>query len=243
MNSPTVSSPRNFDLILNSPLQLAIAPIATIIGFGVPSLVMALPAPSVISIDSKQTWTAIQQGWPIWIALVQTIMTALLSIANPMVSVLTEEDKRAKTLKYMRRAYAFALTSSAGAHLTICGASLMAYAFPSMFTEPYRSQLQPSNLLLPIVPFGPRQAHTLADGALWFLQWDLIIGVISVLLWGSTLRTTANKDTGIMRLFVNFFKSAILTVCVGPSGAAVVAVWGRDEVVLGRSTMKQVKMT
>src|SRR6266516_821330 len=51
--SPTVVDPDVEDLVVR-PLQLAVAPISILIAYGVPSVMMCLPAPAMITFDAKQ---------------------------------------------------------------------------------------------------------------------------------------------------------------------------------------------
>ena len=87
----------------------------------------------------------------------------------------------------------------------------------------------------PVWPFGSRKAHTLADGALWFLQWDLITSSSALLLWAFTLRTEAEGSKVMFYQFaLGLILSLVFSVAVGPSGAAVLALWARDELVFGK---------
>jgi len=207
-----------------------------VIGFGLPSLLMCFPAPTVFSFETKQLWTGIQQGWSLWIGLATIALTVLISALNPQSAVMGDDEKKAKTIKNLRRAYVFGLASAAGVHITVWFFCILAYIFPVLFAEPYKTQFQPTNVLVPVDPFAPLQAQTLADGALWFLQWDTIVGTVSTAIWGLTLRTAAKHETATLTQWISgLIKITIIALAVGPCGAAVVAVWGRDELVLRRS--------
>jgi len=234
--SPTVVDPKDFRLIINEPFKLAIAPVSVALGYGIPSVIMCLAAPTVISFETKQTWAGIQQLWPIWIAITQFVLESVVSAFDSMVWVNTEADKKAKSIKYLRRVYVFAILSSVSGHAISWGISLLAYAFPILFNTKFVAELQPSNIFLPVVPFGDRQAATLADGALWFLQWDVVTGTSAVLLWALTLRTTAkHEDATPLQWVIGMVKVGVIATVLGPAGAAVVAIWGRDELVWQRS--------
>ena len=85
---------------------------------------------------------------------------------------------------------------------------------------------------------GQPPVKILADGALWFLQWDIIVGVSAALLWALTLRTKVNHERATLGGVV---KTASLTALLGPCGSAAVAIWGRDELVFGRSNTEAKK--
>ncbi|KAK5078705.1 hypothetical protein LTR64_002881 [Lithohypha guttulata] len=233
INSPVVKNPRDWNVVLDQPIKLAIVPVATLIGFGIPSALMALPAPGLLTLESKLNWTAIQQGWPIWIYFSQKALEALVAWFDPMVSMRTEKQKRAETAKYMYRAYVFALGASAGAHLLFVGMGLAAWLLPGALSAKLQVQLHPENFFIPPNPFSDEKATTLANGALWFLQWDLIVGVLSTMVWGITVRLSAvGKVDSFGAWVAALIKYGFLSAVVGPSGAAVWAIWERDVVAL-----------
>lgn len=229
--SPTVSSPSTHNVLPMDPLAVALIPIGILVGFGFPSLVMTLPAPGVLSFDTKQLWTGIQQGWTFWILLVTIALTMVIPAINNQTYVSSTEGAQAKVTKNLRRAYMFALASGALAHLLPLLICSLATLFPPLFAEPYRAQLQLSNVYSLPNPFGDSKVATLADGALWFLQWDTFVGAVSVMLWGLTVRTAGSSDdaapsewaTGLLKIMA-------ATLVLGPSAAAVTAIWARDEV-------------
>ena len=103
----------------------------------------------------------------------------------------------------------------------------LAHLFPVLFSRTYLPQLQPTQVFLPVNPFNTHaHAKTLADGALWFLQWDFYTGVAATLVWGLTLLRGSN---GGKLSATAILKSAFLSLVLGPAGAAVAAVWERDE--------------
>lgn len=233
--SPTVSTPAAHNLLPVDPLAVALIPVGILIGFGFPSLVMTLPAPGVLSFDSKQLWTGIQQGWTFWILLVTIGLTMVIPALNNQTYVGSTEGTQAKVTKNLRRAYIFALASGALAYmlpLLICS---LATLFPPLFAEPYRSQLQLSNVFTLPNPFGDLKVATLADGALWFLQWDTFVGVVSVMLWGLTVRIAGSNEAATTNEWMTgLLKITAIMLVLGPTAAAVISVWARDELTLSQ---------
>lgn len=231
--SKTVNNPKDYNLIIQQPIRLALAPVATAIGFGVPSILMALPAPQGLSFYWKQTWTALQQGWPIWILLTQRILEVVVTSSNPMAVMRTEKQKKVETIKYSRRAFMFALATSSGAHLLYTGLGLVAGFAPSLLSSKLQVQLAPENYFVPPNPFSDLRARTLASGALWFLQWDLVIGVFSTMIWGVAVKLYASgKQDSVGAWISGLIEYGLLALAVGPAGAAVIAIWRRDEAIL-----------
>src|SRR2546423_639635 len=233
-SSPTVLDPDVDELVVN-PLQLAVAPLSILLGYGIPSVIMSFPAPTKIGFDTKQGWAAAMQAWAIWIAIAQVTLSTIAIVINPMVNVVTEDERKAKTVTYLRYAYVFALIASAASHLTSWGLSILCYAFPVLITDKYENMLLPKVVFWPVWPFGSLQADTLADGALWFLQWDLITGVAAALLWAFTLRVgVEGRQVSLWQWVTGLTLSAIIGVFVGTVGAAVASLWVRDEIVFCR---------
>jgi hypothetical protein len=238
--SPTVLDPEDFNLIVDVPVKLAVAPISILVGFGVPSLLMCLPAPNLVSFETKQTWTGIQQGWSIWIGITHLVLTSIATSRDPRATSLTESDKRAKTIKYLRLAYAFSIVCSAGSQLTAWSLSLLAYVFPVLFSAKYLPQLQPSRIFIPVLPFGHHDVKVLADGALWFLQWDIIVGVSATLVWALSVRVAARRAQATPpELLIEAVKIAVVTLLLGPCGTAAVSLWSRDELVFRQSNAEE----
>jgi hypothetical protein len=231
--SPTVRAPAAYNILPTDPVSVILIPAAIMIGFGLPSLIMTLPAPDVLSFQTKQLWTGIQQGWTFWIYLATIALTIAISVSDPQTYVASTEGTRTKVTKNLRRAYIFALASAAAAHLLPLLICSLATLFPPLFAEPYRAQLQLSNVFYLANPFGALKAATLADGALWFLQWDTFVGALSVLIWGLTLRLADSTDDATTNDWTaGSLKILAAVIAVGPTAAAVIAVWARDETAL-----------
>lgn len=238
--SPTVNVERAQD-ILADPVQIMLAPISVIIGYIVPSIVMCLAAPTTISFETKETWTAIQQGWPLWIYINQHVLTFFAQISSTYSTGFEEED-----IPLVRRrlclAYGFALLSSATGHLISWFLCLLAYVFPVVFNPSFAEALQPYKVFLPEPPFPPTRANNLGDGALWFLQWDVFVGSASVLLWALTLRVAAKGETATVAQGIrDLVLVGAIAAFVGPAGCAVAAMWSRDNLVLKREEAKRQK--
>lgn len=205
---------------------------------------MCLPAPNVLSFETKQLWTGIQQGWPLWIAATQLGLTVLISALKPETGITSSDRLQGKVLKALRQCYVFAISFGASAHIIPLLFSGLAFLFPVLFAAPYDRQFLPSNLLIPVNPFGDYQAKTLADGALPFLQWDAIVGVLSVASWGLTVRLLVTGEQITARgALVGVALTAAVSAFVGPAGAAVVAIWGRDELVLNKGASETKAIT
>lgn len=198
---------------------------------------MTLPAPTFITFETKQIFAAVQQGWPLWIGVSQFSLSTLAMILSPAASVLNEEEKRAKTIKYLRRVYAFSIVSSSGAHLAGLSLSLLAYTFPVLFSPVYLPQLQPQQVYWPVNPFSSQQVGTLAEGALWFLQWDLAVAIGANIVWGVSVRAGAKEQRStVTQTLIEMVQVVTATLFLGPSAMVALSVWSRDELAFRSSS-------
>lgn len=192
---------------------------------------MSLPSPTLTSYTTKQLWTAIQQGWPLSIALSTVLLTIVASALDPSQHARTPTETRQSSLKALRRVYGFAFLTATSAHLLPLAVCALATLKPTLLPSTYAHQLQFGNVFGPPNPFDSSiKALTLADGALWFLQWDVVVGVLSVWLWGVTVGVCGRSEGGVG----DVVKGVIGSLVVGPTAVAVWGVWARDEAVLGR---------
>ena len=242
--SPTAtsSSPSASLLASDNPLALLTLPISVSLVLWLPKILMALPVPSRLSPDysSKQFYTAFIPFWPLLLAASQFVLPIIVSAGTTGVQALSEHDKKNKSLKYLRRCYDFALLAACISHFIAVGIPLLAHIFPGLFNPAYLPQLQLSNIFVPSSPFPPIQPMTnMADGVLYFLHWELLIGSVPTLVWAVTLWVQAQeKSLWAYEWVEGFVKVAALTAVSGPVGAAVAIIWGRDELVFARELEK-----
>lgn len=232
--SQTMFSPNTANLTLN-PRQLASLPVSILIGCVFPSVVMCLSTPTVISHETRQNWTAVQQAWPLWIYISQEILTTLAKSFEFVFSTGFELGDRNLVLKHLRVAYVFALCFSASGHLIFWLLCTLVYSFPVMWNPDFVAKMQPVHLIWPQAPFPPTRAASLADGVLWILQWEHITGMAALVVWSSTLRMAIEpKQWTLGQHLMCLTRLAVLVLAIGPAGAAVAAVWQRDELVFKR---------
>jgi hypothetical protein len=233
--SPTVNRP-NVENLWIDPNQLAALPVSVVLGLFVPSVAMALPAPSVISIAQKQSLAAFWQAFPLWIYVVQQVVATLISMVAPSDSKSTSPDKNRAFLQNLRWVYMFGIGCSAWGHIGTWSISLLAMFSPQLFALGVAEIFHPSSIFLNASPFSGAKAASIAEGSKWFLQWDLLIGSAAMLLWAIALRVQAESPRSSFLAYLSQFTFLLLvSFVIGPSGAAVVAVWTRDELVFGKS--------
>ncbi|KMP01304.1 hypothetical protein CISG_05043 [Coccidioides immitis RMSCC 3703] len=212
-------------------------------GYILPTILMAFPNMSKGLLPSKQHAIAFWQPWPIYISLIQYVLSKfsiICSCFGPQSNNIT--SRQTKTRNGLRRIYAFAFSCAAIPHLASWTISLAAWVFPTLFSPKTASTLAPRNVFVNQFPWSSARPESLGVGTLWFLQWDHLIGAIVALVWTAILYAAAHIEC---RIPISGFKLMlkVVTFCVvaGIAGAAVELMWERDELLLDLQDAKRDK--
>lgn len=233
--SPTVSSRKAKDFAVRIPSLLSI-PISLAIGFIVPAVALALPAPSILTYDQKQNWIAAWQVFPIWVEVLQetfSFLFAKLSSSRPQSSQ-PSRDLDIQTIKALRMVYIFVLIIAGITRITTLSLSLTSVLFPSIFTPEHRGVLNPSNVFQPASISPSKMMASVGEGAAQLLLYDEVCGSAALLVWSIALLVTKYSETRPLCLATTakiLASSAVLVPLFGPCGCAVAFTWARDELV------------
>ena len=207
---------------------LAVLPAIFVIAFMVPTNLMALPAPSMISVDMKQIAIAFWHPWPAYVSI---LTTAAYYTLSPFFS-----NNHRASMSNLRWVYAFAFVQAALFHLVPWTLSLASLVAPALFKDQFLDALHPSQVFAIPLPWSGLKVENLADGVHVFLRWDYLIGSAGVLIWALTLHSVAHKQILSTVSWPSLlFKVGLLTVLAGPTGAAVELIWERDELVFSET--------
>lgn len=228
-----------------SPVDLAILPFSIILGYIVPSILMALPAPLVVSPNLHQQFIALWQPFPLWTALIQWLakfVYTLFSSENSKPRSSKTESLGASYLKAAKFPYVFVVAFCAITHLPVLALSALSPSFfenaPAEIVRLSQSDLY--GVYVPHAPIYGLKLGSLAEGVQNFLVWDLYIGLTSVLLWTVLLyRNATSTTTSWLSLPTLIIKTLIWTLVSGPMGAAAILLWERDAIV-GEKTKRGV---
>lgn len=191
-------------VLLISPLDLKILPLSIILAYVVPSILMGLDAPSIVSGPVHQKLIAFWQPFPIWTILIQwTLRSFFQSIGSKLPSNDSKQPPASQGESYLssvKHVYRFCLALCVLAHLPILLISLIpASAISDTLPKlaPYAS-LNFFDIYVPYFPFPLSQrVPDLASGAHTFLQWDLATGSTALLLWAILLYRNATAEKAI----------------------------------------------
>ncbi|OJJ68122.1 hypothetical protein ASPBRDRAFT_47070 [Aspergillus brasiliensis CBS 101740] len=234
--SITSTSPTATNILIPKTI-LTTLPLIFTLSFILPSALMILPISSTITTDLKQLFIALWQPFPAYISILLTLFHTLFS---PFISTSTTTQKN-PNLSSLRFIYAFTFFHTLIPHLVTLTISLSTILAPAILSPEYRTALHPSIVFgIPTPWTSPViQVNSVADGVHAFLRWDYLIGSVGMVVWAWRLYTNAVRKVsgghtmGWCEWVSLVVRVALLGVVAGPVGAAVVLVWGRDEMVLG----------
>ena len=224
--SPTVSATKA--TITTSSHEITSLPFSLFAGFIVPAVMLSLPAPSVQSFESKQTWLAIWQAFPIWISAFQQVFKRCIgSIASESGEKTTKSNRNTT-----RIIYGFLILFAGVGQIAVGTLTATSLLFPGLFAQEYNEVFNPSRAFIPVAFTSSTNMPTIGSGALLFLQYDEAIGSIAVVLWASFMFINVYGGKHPLRQWVKLAMGMVLFLSLtGPMGCSVALMWARDEMV------------
>lgn len=232
--SPTATFPTAKNLSVDMTDLVAI-PISVAIGFVLPAVLLALPAPSVLTFDRKQIFMAVWQVFPIWVDLLQRAIPFLVSMVSnaQRKSSTIPAEASSKYIRAVRYVYLFALILAGSTHISAMTLATTSKLFPGLFAAEYVGVFNPSKVFFPNTISMTTQMSSIGHGALLLLQYDGLLGSASLVLWASALFVRAYSRRQTFDWWLSFAAMVVLlTALVGPIGCVVALLWARDELVL-----------
>ena len=228
--SRMVSSRRVSDLLVNIPNLAGIA-ISMILGFVLPTILMSLPAPSIIDYDVKQWLMTFWQFFPVWVSAVQGVVPYLLPSFEE-----GNIESNAKMLRSMRGLYAGLLTMAGIGQASTMTLILTSKFFPGLFASEYNGVFNLPNVFLPAVVSPSTKMPSIGAGALLLLQYDHLIGSTSVALWSTVLFVNTYRNGATHQsVALMIIGGVIMMALTGPLGYATACVWARDELIIAEA--------
>ncbi|OLN87890.1 hypothetical protein CCHL11_00164 [Colletotrichum chlorophyti] len=212
------------------PLDASAVNTAVTLGAVIPTVLLGLPSPRLIAPHTQEILLAIWQAFPLWSAVAQVVVTKFHSVTNTVPK--TTRQKAGSEIARLRGIYAYGLTLAASTYFGV-----LCFVFWDAKWGPEAALTMLGNVFRPMSPWGLARAASAEKGSLALLQWDAYCSSLAVWAWIAYL---AYKRGGFARLIVDLVKLVAWTPVVGPGGAAVAVVWGRD-VELARATGGKLK--
>ena len=225
--SPLISSRHVNNFLVDVPNVMGVA-IAMTLGFVLPTVLMSLPAPSIVNHDLKQWLMTVWQFFPVWVSMIQGIVSYLLSkFREPSGATTTHK------LRSMRVLYAGLLTVAGIGQVSTMTLVATSKFFPGLFAPEFVGVFDFSSVFLPAAITPSTKMPSIGAGALLLFQYDQAIGSTSMVLWSTVLfintyRNGAIRQNGALMILGGI----ILMALTGPLGYATACIWARDELII-----------
>lgn len=234
--SPTVAPSRSNVAVKAADLLSTI--IAIVCGYLLPTILIGLPAPSLISYEIKQLFSALWQAFPIWTFIVQIMSkSALERFSHTNAAIFTGLHVH-RHMAVLRFTYSFLILVAGLTHIHACTLSLTASLLPQMFAPSAVKALHYSSVFIPKSNSPSTKVQDAASGAALFLQWDEIVGLSAFFLWTLPLYLRAKHQRGQLFTPSLFLQLLLGTIVAGPVTGAVALMWARDELLMGFQDME-----
>ena len=209
--------------------------------FGYIALVVAMSLPSsgpraIWSPSSHQIAIVAWNLFPIFLISIQYALERVLAFWSQASKASGQGPDRA--IWVLRRAYAFGLFFSVVSQGALLSTTFSTVLFPTLFAPAARQALHPSKILR--IPLSHTGVPELGAGALQFMQWDALVGFLTVLIpaavsYRELLGSEGKGRGGTIRFGLAIGGAALL---LGPGGAVVLVRWLQDEEVYAREGQK-----
>ncbi|KAK1625517.1 hypothetical protein BDP81DRAFT_356055 [Colletotrichum phormii] len=187
-------------------------------GAFLPTLLAALPCPSIITSRTQEILLAVWQAFPLWSGVAQFIFAQLIGALG----VVSEAAKARPQTKIndFRRIYTYTLSVVAVTSYGVIG-----YVFwkADWASEPVIEAMM--QILRPTSPWSQVKMVSLERGILDLLQWDTYCASLATWSWIAYL---AYETKGVGQVVMDLGKLVMWSAVVGPGGAALAVIWGRD---------------
>jgi cytochrome bd-type quinol oxidase subunit 2 len=224
LTSPVAHAPQNEQSFRIESNHLAALPYTIALGYILPSVAMGLES-NFVSSATHQRLIALWQFFPLLTTLVHYLIVSLMPFQAQKKSSDTTQDKK-RYLAQTRTIHTLLLILCTSTHLHSLTFAVVHGDFVKRFL--------PHSLLN-----GPHtKVPTLAIGVKNFLQWDIYIGCLAILLWSALLyhetrqlKTVSNSASVAGRGQIWFF--SLTALIAGPMGIVIWLLGEREKLVFG----------
>lgn len=230
--SPLISSKRLSHFLVDTPNTAAVFG-SIILGFVLPTIVMSLPAPSVVNFEQKQVYITIWQLFPVWVSLVQAVLPYLLPKSEEQTN---SESPNRQALATMRLLYIGLLTFAGIGQASTATLLAVSKFFPGLFAPEFRGTFNPAEVFQPAAITPSTKMPSIGAGAHQLLQYDEFIGSGAMVLWGTALLANTYRGSRSRQSVASLVaKGTAAMLLTGPLGYAAACIWARDELVIAEA--------
>ena len=232
LTSPTATVPTMQNISIPKPALASLIP-ALVLGMILPTMSMSLPTPAWLSHHNKANVVLLWQFFPVWTSLFCLMFAQIFrSFQLPL-----------RPAQILRATYISVITLSALTHASAVTLAITPMLAPSLFNPAHAKRLTGAYFEFPPWPIqSTAKASGIAEGALWFIQYDYIITSWAFLFWSVSLKLASlgkGSDPSLLQTVLHFSTALVRTAMLGPMGCAASLIWERDEAVLGSAEPSQ----
>lgn len=202
-----------------------------ILGYALPTILMSLPAPSVVGYEQKQTFMATWQMFPIWVAILQAILPYFISKFTKNRSMTSLQSQK-NEMDSLRQLYCFLLVIAGVGQVTTFTLLAASQWFPGLFRPSFTGVFNLSDVFVPSSIFPTTKVPSIGSGTHLLLQYDQLIGSTSMALFATVLyirKLRKYETSGVSISMV--VRGTFAFLLTGPLGYAVACIWARDELI------------
>ncbi|KFA49628.1 hypothetical protein S40293_10312 [Stachybotrys chartarum IBT 40293] len=218
------------------PIEASVVNAAMVLGYIMPTILIALPSPGVVTTKQQQVLLATWQFWPICVSIWHCILVFFSKVFH-LVPEQAQQNPKSR-LKYMRGVYRNNLIIASVFHFLP-----VTYMFSPMVRSMFSgtAEVGPVDVQAVFVPksaFSSSPVSSVTEGCLIFLQYDMYCAFGAMLVWVMYL-SYARAGYRTLSAAWAILQYPARTVLVGPGGAILWALQDRDEDALGGLGDKQ----
>ncbi|KAF2497541.1 hypothetical protein BU16DRAFT_616165 [Lophium mytilinum] len=193
-------------------------------GFIAPSIIMAIPSPSLVSNRFQQLAVVVWNVFPLVVLALHKTFSVLLPTKGFL-----KQTSPTSHLKAIRITNGCALATSFAVHIAVSSLSLATVLFPAVFAPGYAEELGPTSVFVP--PIAISKSKTVGEGFRSFLLWDQVFGYSIMLVVALMQLETSVKAHGKTFSWVKTVPVALVgAVVAGPGSVSLAVSWVRDEI-------------
>lgn len=164
---------------------------------------------------------AVWQAFPLWTGMCQAVLSRVVAVDDDAPEEEAGREKARAGIARFRKIYARPLALAAACHCGVAGyIYLKAESAAGMSPRELLGQV-----LRPTWPWDAAPVASFEKGVLTLLQWDMYCASLATWCW---LAYMAQARAGVGQVVLDLTKAVMWSCVVGPGGAALAVVWGRD---------------
>lgn len=209
--------------------------VSFVVGYVIPIVLSALPAPGYVSWKVKQSVCGLYQQWNVWIVLVHHACVYVMRRGDVVGIGQAASQSPEESWRYLRLTYSFVFLLAAVPWWIVLATCAVQYLRRGSKGRRAQGGSLFKQVFVPTLPFASRKCRGVHEGFKWLIQWDHIIGTLATCVWAFVLydrflRAHGVEETGVQVIW----KCAMYAAVGGPVAIPVGLLYERDRMALAR---------